>query len=56
MLGMAALEPRFIWADKMDHIDAGLKMPIGWDILVVTRWRDVVGERQAMRVIFEVHV
>lgn len=40
----------------MHHVDAGLEVSIRWDVLVVGRWCDVVGEAQAMVLLAIMHI
>jgi hypothetical protein len=54
--GVSASEPWLVGADKMHHIYAGLEVPIRWDVLVVGRRSDVVGEADAVVLVAEMHV
>lgn len=40
----------------MDHVNAGLKVSVGWDILIMGGGRDVVGEAETVVVVLEMHV
>lgn len=40
----------------MDHVDAGLEVSVGREVLVVRRRSDVVSERQTVEVVLEVDV
>lgn len=52
----AASAPGLVRANKMNHVDAGLEVAVGREVLVVGRGGDVVGKGQAVEVVLEVDV
>lgn len=56
LVRIAAFRPRFVRADEVDHIDAGLEVTVGWKILVVSGGGHVVREADAVVVLPEVHI
>lgn len=55
-IGFSPLLPRLVGANEVDHVDTGLEVPVGWDVLVVSRRRDVVCEGKPVVVVLEVHI
>lgn len=53
---VSAGKPWFVCANEVNHVDAGLKVSVGRDVLVMGGWCDVVGEAQAMVLLAKVHV
>lgn len=54
--GVSASKPWLVGANEMHHIYAGLEVPVRWDVLVVGRRSDVVGEADAVVLVAEMHV
>lgn len=54
--GVAASAPRLVRTNEVDHVDAGLEVSVGREVLVVCGRGDVVGEGQAVVVVLEVDV
>lgn len=56
MRRLAASKPGLIGANEVNHVDAGLEVPVGGHVLVVGGWSDVVSEAQAVVMVTKVHV
>jgi hypothetical protein len=53
---ITASKPWLVGPDEVYHVDTGLEVPVGRDVLVMGRGRDIVGEAQAVKIVLEVHV
>lgn len=53
---ISPLSPRFLTSDEVYQVYARLKVSVGRDIRIVSRWRDVISEAEAIVVVLEVHV
>lgn len=54
--GIATGAPRLVRANEVNHVNAGLEVAIGGEVLVVRGRGDVVGKRQTVEVVLEVDV
>lgn len=55
-VGVPSLEPRFVGTNKVNHADARLEMPIGWNVLIMGGRCDVIAKAEAVVAVLEVHV
>lgn len=53
---ISALSPWLVLSNKVRSTDASLEMLVSWDILVVSAWRNIVGEADSVVGVLEVHV
>jgi hypothetical protein len=53
---IASLEPRFVGANKVNHIDARLEVLVGWYVLIVGGRCNIVAEAEAVVAVLEVHI
>jgi hypothetical protein len=53
---VSSLSPRFAGANEMSHANVRLEMPICREVLIVSGWRHIVCEAQAVVGCSEVHV